>query len=214
MNWHFLLTLQLNELNFKLQTQEQLVHELYGHVKAFQNKLRLWESQLRTGNTYHFPTLANHNLNMDSFAEKSLNEEFNTRFRDFRGQEANLKIFSSPFDVDVEQAPLSLQMELLELQENSDLKLKMKEISLSEFYKKYFLVDKFPKLAAFARKRMTLFGSRYKCEQLFSRMKFIKSKTRTRITDSHLENTLRVATSVVSPNIDKLVSNMRSQPSH
>jgi hypothetical protein len=37
----------LNELNLKLQKQGQLVHELHGHVKAFCNKLRLLESQIR-----------------------------------------------------------------------------------------------------------------------------------------------------------------------
>jgi hypothetical protein len=44
----------LNEFNTLLQTQGQLGHELYGHVKSFQNKLRLWEDQLRNGNVYHF----------------------------------------------------------------------------------------------------------------------------------------------------------------
>jgi hypothetical protein len=37
----------LNELNLQLQKQGQLVHELHGHVKAFDNKLRLLESQIR-----------------------------------------------------------------------------------------------------------------------------------------------------------------------
>jgi predicted nucleic acid-binding protein len=37
----------LNKLNLKLQKQGQLVLELRGHVKAFCNKLRLLESQIR-----------------------------------------------------------------------------------------------------------------------------------------------------------------------
>ena len=128
-------TTHLNELNTKLQTQGQLAHELYGHVRSFQNKLVLWESQLREGNTYHFPTLAKHNgeFEGDSFADelKSLIEQFGTRFRDFRTQELNMKIFSSPFDADVQQAPPHLQMELIEVQEDSDLKAKMKDVSLN-----------------------------------------------------------------------------------
>jgi hypothetical protein len=37
----------LNELNLRVQKQVQFVHELHGHVKAFCNKLRLLESQIR-----------------------------------------------------------------------------------------------------------------------------------------------------------------------
>ncbi|XP_051784546.1 general transcription factor II-I repeat domain-containing protein 2-like [Erpetoichthys calabaricus] len=149
------LTTHLNELNAKLQSQGQMIHELYGHIKSFQNKLRLWESQLKEGNTYHFPTLVNHkDFDCESFANElnSLSREFNTRFCDFKNQEANLQIFSCPFDVDVELAPLSLQMELIELQENLVLKSKFNDIELLDFYKNYFPWDKFPKLTAFAEK--------------------------------------------------------------
>ena len=141
-------------------------------MKSFQNKLLLWESQLREVNTYHFSTLANHNgeFDCDSFADelKSLIEQFRNRFRDFRAQEMNLKIFSSLFDINVEQAPPHLQMELIELQEDSDVKSKIKDVSLTGFYQSYFPDDRYPRLTAFARKRMAQFGSTYVCEQFFS----------------------------------------------
>ena len=103
--------------------------------------------------------------------------EFDVRFQDFRAHEVSLKIFASSFDVDVETAPLSLQIELIDLQENSNLKTKARDISLSEFYQRYFPADKYPKLGDLVHKRMALFGSTYVCEQLFSRLKFVKSKT-------------------------------------
>ena len=53
-----------------------------------------------------------------------------------------------------------------------------------------------------ARKKMSLFGSTYICEQLFTKMKYTKSKTRSRLTDCHLENSLRVAASSIAPKID------------
>ena len=49
------------------------------------------------------------------------------------------------------------------------------------------------------------FDSNYICEQLFSRMKHTKNKNRTKITDKHLENSLRISTSSVEPDIDLLV---------
>jgi hypothetical protein len=69
-------------------------------------------------------------------------------------------------------------------------------------------------LSAVIRIMLAQFGSTYCCEQFFSRMNFVKSKTRTTLTDLHLGNTLRVATSNFSPNLDRLVKDMHSQISH
>jgi hypothetical protein len=46
---------------------------------------------------------------------KRLRTEFASRFEDFRKQEIYLDIFSSPFSIDVDRAPLSHQKELIEL---------------------------------------------------------------------------------------------------
>lgn len=206
----------LNDLNSKLQGEGQFIHQSYSHIKTFQNKIQLWERQLRNGNTFHFPTLANHaTSDYTSLANELIliNKQFSNRFQDFRSQETNLRIFSSPFDANVDQAPEELQMELIELQGNEDLKQKFRDYSLLEFYKN-LPKEAFPRIMDFARKKMSLFGSTYKCEQLFSRMKYTKSKTRSRLTDHHLQNNLRVATSSISPNIDTLVKKAQAQISH
>ena len=187
------LTMHFNDLNTKLQGQGQFVHHLYSHVKTFQSKLQLWEKQLRNDNTFHFPTLAGCGKSKCApYADEliSMNEEFDHRFQDFRLQESSLHMFSSPFDVNVEQAPEEFQMELIELQANDDLKRDMKDYSLLEFYKR-LPEESFPKIKDLARKKMSLFGSTYICEQLFTKMKHTKSKTRSRLTDCHLENSLR-----------------------
>ncbi|CAK1582911.1 unnamed protein product [Parnassius mnemosyne] len=65
------LTGYLNDLNLKFQKQEQLVNDLYSHLKAFQIKLRLWESQMLSGNSYHFNTLsAYENIAYAQYAEE------------------------------------------------------------------------------------------------------------------------------------------------
>ena len=61
-------------------------------------------------------------------------------------------MFSSPFDVNVEQAPEEFQMELIELQRNDDLKRDMKDYSLLEFYKR-LPEESFPKIEDLARKK-------------------------------------------------------------
>lgn len=47
-----------------------------------------------------------------------------------------------------------------------------------------------------------IFGSTYNCEQVFSTMKIIKNKTRSRITNEHFYAVLRINSSRLEPNID------------
>ena len=74
--------------------------------------------------------------------------------------------------------------------------------------------DKYLSLHNHALFMSLLFGSTYTCEQLFSRMKHIKSKIRTKISDEHLENSLRIAATSINSDIDALVSQIQCQTSH
>ncbi|GBP52157.1 General transcription factor II-I repeat domain-containing protein 2 [Eumeta japonica] len=65
------LTGYLNDLNLKLQKQGQLVNDLYSHLKAFQNKILLWEAHMLSGNSYHFTTFsAYENIVYAQYAEE------------------------------------------------------------------------------------------------------------------------------------------------
>jgi hypothetical protein len=68
-------------------------------------------------------------------------------------------------------------------------------------------VNTFPAIHSYALKIVSLFESTYFCEQRFSRMKNVKSKTRTKITNTHLENSLQIATSQIKAGTDWLVEN-------
>jgi hypothetical protein len=59
-----------------------------------------------------------------------------------------------------------------------------------------------------------LFGSTFICEHAFSLMKTIKSKSRTRLTDSHLESTLKIATTNIKIDIEQLSKEKQCQISH
>jgi len=72
-----------------------------------------------------------------------------------------------------------------------------KDISLLDFYQKY------PNLVDNAKKIVSIFGSKYICEQLFSKMKLTKSKLRTALTDSHLDGALRLSSSSLKPKHQK-----------
>ena len=119
----------------------------------------------------------------------------------------------SPFEVDVESVPEILQMEFLELQGTNDLQLRFKETTLLEYYKSLPKED-YRQILKLNGNVICIFGSTYVCEQLFSRMKHIQSKTKSRLTDEHLHYNLRVATSESSPNIENVVKNMNVQKPH
>ncbi|XP_056648658.1 general transcription factor II-I repeat domain-containing protein 2B-like [Diorhabda sublineata] len=165
---------------------------------------------MQSDNTYHF------NIAYAQYAEelKLLSEQFSNRFSDFKNMEECFNLFAAPTKCNVQNAPIHLQMELIEFQENSLLKSKFEDVELCDFYKKYLEEDNFPQLRKFARRLISAFGSTYKCEQLFSLMKVNKSTHRIRLTNDNLENSLRLCISGIHPNIDGLVSQIQAQVSH
>lgn len=63
-------------------------------------------------------------------------------------------------------------------------------------------------------KTISLFGSTYTCERIFLRIKIAKSKTRILLADTRLDNSLRIASFKIQPNIEKLVSEKQYQLSY
>ena len=64
--------------------------------------------------------------------------EFESRFKIFRSEKTSLSfnIFSSPFNIDVETVPDELQMELIDLKHDTDLR--------NKFYQNFTNLKKFP----------------------------------------------------------------------
>ena len=113
-------------------------------------------------------------------------------------------MFNTPFDVDVNTIFKKFQIDLVEMQSSDELKAKFrtKSISLLDFYKKYMYLHEsglYLSLTNNAKEMATIFGSTYTFEQLFSTMKFTKSKPRSRIFYAHLEGVLLLASSDLSP---------------
>ncbi|XP_076044769.1 general transcription factor II-I repeat domain-containing protein 2B-like [Oratosquilla oratoria] len=207
------ITNHLSALNLRLQGKDQLINEMFSLIKVFQIKLRLWESQIRNQNPAHFPTLKNHdtsNLQYHKYDDKLavLREEFSERFGDLKNHSQAIEVFASPSSVDVTAISEDMQIEIIELQCNDELRKKFDDSSVYQFYKKHVLATVYPKLSAHARKFMAVFESTNVCEQLFSKMNRVKNKYRSSFTDEHLESILRIATSPIQPDIDELVSQM------
>src|SRR5258705_8603557 len=74
-------------------------------------------------------------------------------------------------------------------------------------------VSKYPNLKRFAKRYICRFGTTYVCEQTFSSMNLIKNKHRTRLTDQHLGNLLRLGSTNMRPRIKELVMAKQIQKS-
>ena len=96
------------------------------------------------------------------------------------------------------------QEELIELQENQVQKQRFENLPCSEFWAQ--LKDK-PVMSREAEKAIIPFPTTYLCEQGFSALVAIKTKSRNRLDPQH---DLRCSLTInIKPNLEKLVRNMK-----
>ncbi|XP_067131958.1 general transcription factor II-I repeat domain-containing protein 2A-like [Centruroides vittatus] len=162
------ITMHLSELNIKMQGKNLIISEFITFIKAFISKLKLWSTQLRNKNCHFFPTLLQRTepKNYFKYAEKveELEQEFKNRFEKFLSRENEIRIITAPFSVNIENVPNELQLELIDLQSNLDLKDTFKEKNLVDFYKTFIKENQFPNLRKYAAKILSLFCTIYVCE--------------------------------------------------
>ncbi|CAL9692766.1 unnamed protein product [Knipowitschia caucasica] len=213
------ITEHLNNLNKMLQGRKKVVTQFSDNIHAFKLKLTLWEMQLANGNPAHFPCLrdvcvtrpdADMKLYKDKIA--GLLREFEKRFQVFGELETEFSVFRSPFTVKASDLPVEIQLEIIDLQCDADLKGKFASVGLDRFYQ--YLLPGYPKLTALAAKMLCMFGTTYLCEHIFSVMNINKTKMRSRLTNKHLNDILKVTASQdMTPGVDALVQAKRCQVS-
>ena len=203
----------MNELNLRMQGENQLLPDLYANIKSFRQKIILFQSQLHKKCFTHFKTceIFSHTTETEfpfDFAIEALSAlkiNFDTRFSDFDAIANEIKIFQNPFDTDIETLAPDLQMEIIDLQCSDIIRNKYKNSSLLEFYKSLPLVQ-FDNLHKFARGLFSVLGTTYLCEKTFSKMKYTKNVYRSTLTDEHLKSLLIIGTSKIDPQVQTIVS--------
>ncbi len=105
---------------------------------------------------------------------------------DYIHNATDFELFAQPFTISVDTISDGLQMELIKLQCDSELKHKFKSLPLSDFYKCVPVIW-YPKMCKQAQGMLSLFGSTYLCEQTFSLINLIKCKLRSTLTDFLLQ---------------------------
>jgi 17beta-estradiol 17-dehydrogenase/3beta-hydroxysteroid 3-dehydrogenase/mitotic-spindle organizing protein 1 len=142
-----------------------------------------------------------------------LREELDERFQDFKIMESEFMLLAFPFKADIEKAPENLQMELINLQCDTNLNQKFSETKLQDFY---FYLPKyiFPLLRYFGLRMIAIFGSTYVCEQFFPLVNNNKTKSRSRLTNGHMKSVMTMVSNNISPRIKILSQSKRCQVSN
>jgi hypothetical protein len=229
------MTGHLNVLNKQLQGEGKLLPELYMEVEAFKRKLILFSAHLSTKNVIHFPVLSKTLCEVDPKRElyngetfvkfiDSLANEFEMRFSECHNLKSLFKFVVNPLSTELEhlvdfideQELAPAQIELLELQEDLHITTSQEVHSHDcvRLWKMISSLKRYTILTDVAKKVSSMFGSTYKCESAFSYMKLIKSKYRNRLTDAHLEDCIRAATTTYEPCFVDIVSSKQCQESH
>jgi 17beta-estradiol 17-dehydrogenase/3beta-hydroxysteroid 3-dehydrogenase/mitotic-spindle organizing protein 1 len=121
-------------------------------------------------------------------------------------------LFTFPFSIEIVKIAAHIQMDHIEIQNDSNSKRTFNEVGLMNFYT--FWPVRYVENRRFACKIKSMFSSTYLCEQQFSLMNSNKSSIRSRLTNIHLNSVLKVASfNNISPEIEKLVKEKRYQTS-
>ena len=182
----------LNRLNLNLQGKLKIMPDLLQSVSAFVNKLKLFKAHIQRGDLTHFPTLLkasgkvtiailNKQKAIYATLLETLKESFVSQFRDLQLKRPLITFFVDPFNskTDCLKAPLvsdeaATELEMIDLCEEDKLKPALREGTIALW--KSVPMENCPNVKRAALKILSMFGSTYICESVFSTLKHVKSK--------------------------------------
>lgn len=110
-----------------MQGEQNIISDLYSHIKAFRTKLIFFQKQLKDSNLTHFECCQIMKAESRDvqfpvqFAQtiiSHLHEQFSERFADIDKKADLIQCFQNSIEAEVEKVPSDIQMELIDLQSN------------------------------------------------------------------------------------------------
>ncbi|CAB4066425.1 unnamed protein product [Lepeophtheirus salmonis] len=153
---------KLSQISVKLQGQNNLVHDLFKHLRTFERDSQLYEQKVD-----HFPTFKSvfydNNEILDSYAQREAvhSEEFSSHFTEFTNLRREMTVFSLPCTCEISSAAVQLQHELKALQDDDIIIFyDFKDMDLIDLYKSLPAAD-YCNLKRFAKRFVCMLGTTY-----------------------------------------------------
>ncbi|KAK2579156.1 hypothetical protein KPH14_011606 [Odynerus spinipes] len=206
-------------------------------------KLILFETDIKTKKFHFFPLLKREhekeniderNLNMFESWLSVIKSEYESRFQSLKKHGEMFTFIIKPDEI--EENIINLQyfeylridnfsLEMIDFKSSTLWTDKFKKLrnDLENTEDNHFLMistcwsslpTRFSSLKKIGFAILSTFGSTYKCEQIFSQMKFILSKNRSRLTIENSDACVRLKTTNYKPDLTKLTSQVQHQGSH
>lgn len=220
---------KLNELNRGLQGENKIITQMANKIFAFEEKLNIYHEEIENKVFHNFPTIIKANQEGMHVSDENctiflnylaaLAKEFKSRFQDLRCIKNCLLLIENPWHLETATITnlatlgynyAELFDEFIEFKNDTNLKAIFEEKREVKDYIHFWKLvpEKYKTVKNCAFMLLTLFASTYLCESSYSKMKYAKNIYRSRLTDSHLDDVLRVACSNYKPDLSKIVENL------
>uniref|UniRef100_UPI00358FAF2C general transcription factor II-I repeat domain-containing protein 2-like n=1 Tax=Myxine glutinosa TaxID=7769 RepID=UPI00358FAF2C len=235
------ITGHLNELNLRLQGAGQTVLIMFDTWTAFVGKLAVFSSDVATSTFRYFRHVrqlsSQHSISTAEICKymSELESEFTTRFGDFQKYGPMFSFLIKPDSFDGHELDLSLvdwldtqdmEMQLIELKNSTlwvttfaELRKQLETTAVQDHGTCIFtcwtsVPKKFSCLWNFALALLSVFGSTYLCEQIFSHMKNVLSPSHSRLTTDHSKACVQLKVTNYNPQIMEISKGKQGQGSH
>ncbi|KAJ8879463.1 hypothetical protein PR048_020071 [Dryococelus australis] len=204
-------TNHLNKFNLSLQGRNKLLSDMLGVANGFRNKLRIFKHSLEKNELTHFPSskeilkeFKEQDKVVDfsdcSFEIQGVIEEFNSRFIEVEDLKKTI-----PSVLKLKSKNLMCKLNYVIFKPIPSFRPDRKRDLI---FFKLLSEDRFHNFLNFRLKMMSMFGSTYICESIFSKIK-------SSLTDTSLRHLLRLSTTELDVDIQSLVDAAeRPQSSH
>uniref|UniRef100_H3A3U8 Uncharacterized protein n=1 Tax=Latimeria chalumnae TaxID=7897 RepID=H3A3U8_LATCH len=218
------ITSHLHLLNARLQGQGNTVNSLKEQILTFELKLKVLQANLQRGTLHHFEHLRRF-LNEKATSEpgfslhtsvllesvNALADEFRSRFQDFLKYGLTFRFMTHPHQMELGEVHTTLEMEVADFQEASGLVNKFRNLNTVLVDLTWSQVpDHYENMKKLAFGMLSIFGSTYLCEQVYSHVSSI-SRCQSQLIDVSLDMCTRLKMIGYCPNIEELSNSVQEQ---
>ena len=205
----------LNVINLSFQGSNSNIAVFISKLEAFTRKLDFWTKNVESKQFGMFQLLTTFSVEPNDQLSQEIHDHLKLLRLELLHYFPDLVSWTyavNPFCIDPALLPVGTgeQEEIIDIQVDDTAKSKLNECSLIDFW--LIMGSTYPTLARNAARQSLIFPSTWECEQGFSALMPIKSKSRNRITEP--KHDFRCAVSKVAPRIDQLVQKKQLHLSH